>query len=85
MTAREMQSVQEGMRGPFGVWLFAFLRKSAEETRTQAANVIPQNPFEATEREQNFGKARAYDELVDDLPTVIGEKLKELVAKETQK
>lgn len=85
MTARDMQAIAEGMRGPFGEWLFAYLRTSANETRLSAANQIPQTVFEATEREQNFGKARAYDELVDDLPTIIGEKLKELVDKENKK
>lgn len=83
-TLREMMEVNEGQRGLFARWLIAELKKDAAEVMESAVRFIPASLEDQIEREQNFGKAKALADLVDQIPTKIDLRIKELQVKENQ-
>jgi hypothetical protein len=78
VTKREAIELREGLRGPFGRWILEKLRKDGEKLRDEVIEFVPTNMGELNDREQNFGRAKALLELVNGIPTLIEEMIREL-------
>lgn len=75
---RQMLEVKSGLNSPFWKWLAIYLREEAGRTSTRALTYIPGTLVEMVEREQDFGRAKALAELVEQIPQIINDKIVEL-------
>ena len=71
MTKREALELKMALNQPFGRWLMRHLKELNESTVSEALVNIPNSHFEQLEREQNFGKAKAFNELIESIPLAI--------------
>lgn len=85
MTAREFKEVQEGLRSPFGKWLFAYLKTEADSYRVNGSLMIPTNLGETNEREHTLARANTLADLVDRIPNAIDEQYKQLKQEEHER
>ena len=75
---RQFLEVREGLKTPFWRWLQQHLREHAAHHRDTGLSTFPNSAGEVIEREQNFGRAKALAELLDQIPNTINEELKQL-------
>lgn len=75
---REFMEVQSGLQSPFWKWLRKYLDENAKDTLDSVVELIPASVEQTNEREQNIGKYKALKQLVDQIPTTISDKMKEL-------
>lgn len=73
-TRREVLALEDEWNGNFGRFLKQLLTEYAEGAKEDGSKLIPTSKYEMIEREQIFGKARAFTELLEIIP----QKIKEL-------
>lgn len=73
-TRKEVLELEDAWRGNFGRFLRALLIDHQQSAQEEGAMMMPASQYEMTEREQTFGKSKAFKELLEIIP----QKLKEL-------
>lgn len=81
--ARQFLEVKNGLNSPFWKFVRSYLLEQSAQVAKLGVQLIPNNPGEVVEREQLFGKAKALEELADQIPNTISEKMKELEQENT--
>lgn len=74
--------VASAWNGPFGKWFREKLKAESESTISTAIRLIPKDLEETNERERNFGKGLALADILDQIPQMIKDEMKELEKKE---
>lgn len=81
-TAREALALKEGWNGSFGKWLKRYLTETADRCRRDGSRMVPQTLGEEYDRNNLLAKSNALEELCDQIPNTITDRLKELEEKE---
>ena len=84
MTSADMESVKAGLASPFWKWLQRYLKEESTSTSVHGIQSTLTDVGSILEREQFFGASRKLLEVVDQVPHVIEEKIKQLKAQEDE-
>lgn len=73
---RQLMEIEETLRGPTGQWLFDYLKQIKIEKVDTTISFIPANMSEMNEREQKFGEIKCLIDLLEQIPQLIKEQVK---------
>lgn len=74
---RYLVEVRSGLKTPFWSWQKKLLTETADKILKNAALNVPRTPEEVVIREQDFGRARALLDLLDQIPNTIEMEIQE--------